>query len=58
MRKINEKDFVDFTIAGPGWSFTVSSFKYVLSEWKEITRTGFTLYGNKPNGDRCIIDSK
>lgn len=58
MRKINENDYVDFTIAGPGWSLTVSTFKNALREWKDITRAGCTLYGNRRNGTRSIIDSK
>ena len=58
MRKINENDYVDFTIAGPGWSLTVSTFKKALGEWKDIQRAGCTLYGNKPDGTRAIIDSK
>ena len=59
MRKINENDYVDFTISGPGWSLTVSTFKKALGEWKNIAGcSGCTLYGNKPNGTRSIIDSK
>ena len=58
MRKINENNYVDFTIAGPGWSVTVSTFKKAFVEWKNITRTGYTLYGNKPDGTLAIIDSK
>lgn len=58
MRKINENDYVDFTIVGPGWSLTVSTFKKALGEWANIRMPGCTLYGNKPNGTRAIIDSK
>ena len=58
MRKINENDYMDFTIAGPGWSLTVSTFKKALGEWNDIQRPGCTLYGNKPDGTRAIIDSK
>lgn len=58
MRKINENDYVDFTITGPGWSLTVTNFKKAVGEWKDITRTGCTFYGNKPDGMRAIIDSK
>lgn len=57
MRKINENDYVDFTIAGPGWSITLLSFKKALNEWKDIRQEGCTLYGNKPDGSRAIIDS-
>lgn len=58
MRKINENDYVDFTITGLGWSLTVANFKKAVGEWKDITRTGCTFYGNKPDGMRAIIDSK
>ena len=58
MRKINENDYVDFTIAGAGWSLTVSTFNKELREWNNIAGSGCTLYGNKPNGTRAIIDSK
>lgn len=58
MRKINKNDYVNFTIAGPGWSLTVSTFKKAIGEWKDITRDGCTLYGNRSNGTRAIIDSK
>ena len=58
MRKINENDYVDFTITGPGWSVTFSNFGKAVGEWTDITREGYTLYGNKPDGTRAIIDSK
>lgn len=57
MRKINENDYVDFTIAGNGWTLTVSTFKNALREWNNIDGSGCTLYGNRPNGTRAIIDS-
>lgn len=58
MRKINENDYVDFTIAGNGWTLTVSTFKNALREWNNIAGSGCTLYGNRPNGTLAIIDSK
>ena len=58
MRKINENDYVDFTIAGNGWTLTVSPFNKALREWNNIAGSGCTLYGNRPNGTRAIIDSK
>lgn len=58
MRKINENDYVDFTIAANGWTLTVSIFKNALREWNNIAGSGCTLYGNRPNGTRAIIDSK
>ncbi len=57
MRKINEKDYVDFTIAANGWTLTVSTFKNALREWNNAG-SGCTLYGNRHNGTRAIIDSK
>ena len=58
MRKINENDYVDFTIAGNGWTLTVSTFNKALREWNNIAGSGCTLYGNRPDGTRAIIDSK
>lgn len=56
MRKINENDYVNFTIAANGWTLTVYTFKNALREWNNLTSG--TLYGNRPNGTRAIIDSK
>lgn len=56
MRKINEDDFVSYTIAGNGWTVTVPTLKKALKQWDEIPHG--TLYGNKPNGDRAVIDSR
>lgn len=56
MRKIDEKQFVDFTIAGNGWTLTVNTFQKALREWNNLTAG--TLYGNKADGTRAIIDSK
>jgi len=58
MRKINEDEFVNFTIDGNGWTLTVYGIKKALGEWKNITRAGSTLYGNKADGSRAILDSK
>lgn len=55
MRKINEKDYVSFTISN-GWNLTVYKWKTALEEWNKLTSG--TLYGNKPDGTRAIIDSK
>lgn len=57
MRKINENDYVDFTISGNGWNMTVSTFNKALREWNNL-RHRCTLYGNRPNGTRAIIDTK
>lgn len=58
MRKINENDYVNFTIAANGWTLTVFTFNNALREWNNIAGSGCTLYGNKPDGTRAIIDSK
>lgn len=55
MRKINENDFVSFTISN-GWNLTVYSLKTALKEFGNLS-TG-TLYGNKADGTRAILDSK
>ena len=56
MRKINENDYVSFTISGNGWNITFNTLKTALKEWANMTSG--TLYGNKPDGTRAIIDSK
>lgn len=57
MRKINENDYVSYTIAGNGWSLTVSTFKNAMREWNGIVTPGSFLYGNKKDGTRAILDS-
>lgn len=57
MRKINENDYVNYTIAGNGWSLTVSTFKNAMREWDKVGK-GCVLYGNKPSGNRAMIDLK
>ena len=57
MRKINENDFVDYTISGNGWNCTVTTFQKALREFNNI-KSDCTLYGNKPDGTRAIIDLK
>lgn len=56
MRKINENDYVNYTIAGSGWSFTVHKLADAMREWSGM-KFG-TFYGNKPDGTRAIIDTK
>lgn len=56
MRKINEKDYKDFTIAGNGWTCTITKFKTAVYEFSQMTAG--TLYGNKKDGTRAILDSK
>ena len=57
MRKINENEFLNYTISGPGWNLTVSTFNKALREWNNVGK-GCILYGNKPSGNRAIIDEK
>lgn len=56
MRKINENDFVDYTISGNGWNCTFPTLTKAMGQWKDITAG--TLYGNKPDGSRAILDTK
>ena len=58
MRKINENEFVNFTIKGNGWNMTMFSFKDILAQWSKLTGPGLNLLGLKKNGDSAIIDSK
>lgn len=37
MRKIIENNYVDFTITGPGWSLTVTTFRKALVQWQDLT---------------------
>lgn len=55
MRKIDEKDFVSYTVSN-GWSLTVFALKDALKQFNDLPAG--TLYGNKPDGTRAIIDSK
>ena len=54
MRKINEKDYVSFTIS-KGWNLTVNEWKTALKEWNNLTSG--TLYGNKHDGTRAFYFS-
>lgn len=56
MRKIDETQFDNYTIAGNGWTYTVSSLQKAVTDFKEM-QSGI-LYGNKPDGSRAILDSK
>lgn len=58
MRKINENDYVSFTIniARNGCNLTLNTLKSALREYGNITAG--TLYDNKADGTRAIIDSK
>lgn len=58
MRKINENDYVSFTIhiTRNGCNITLYRFKDALKEYDTIGSA--ILYGNKPNGERAILDSK
>ena len=58
MRKIDEKDYCSYTIHidSNGCNVTLNSLSGALKEWAHI-KSGI-LYGNKPNGDKAIIDSR
>ena len=56
MRKINESDYVSFTITGSGWSFTVYTWEKAKSEWAGM-KFG-TLTGNKADGEREQLDAR
>ena len=56
MRKINEYDYVSFTISGNGWNMTLFKFAEALKQWGKVPHG--TLFGNKQNGDRSVIDSR
>lgn len=58
-----EKVFVDYTIAGNGWAYTFQSFQRALEKFNAFNNLAFgidniTLYGNKPDGTRVILDTK
>jgi len=55
MRKIDEKEFVSYTVSN-GWSLTVFTLKDALKHFNDLSAG--TLYGNKPDGTRAILDSK
>lgn len=56
MRKVNEENYESFSIVGNGWQFKVYSWQKAKAEWHNM-KYG-TLYGNKPDGSKVIIDSK
>lgn len=56
MKKINENNYISYTIAVDGCNFTVFDFKKAQKEW-----AGFsfgTLWGTKLDGTREILDTK
>lgn len=57
MRKINENMFVSYTISKPGITLTMYNLIAILMEWKNFGG-GSTLYGNKPDGTKAILDTK
>lgn len=56
MQKVNENDFVSYTIKGAGWSVTLNTLRSALREWGNVGKG--ELRGNKPNGDYAILDTK
>ena len=56
MRKINPDDYVGYQIVGRGWSCNITSFAEAKKIWADMDFG--TLYGNKPNGNQAILDTK
>lgn len=56
MKQFKPDDFVSFTVARNGWSFTLYSWEKMKTEWHN-TPSG-TLYGNKANGEREQLDAR
>ena len=57
MRKVNEDDFASYTIVRNGSQVTFFRLFDVLRIWKDYG-AGSILYGNKPDGEQAILDSK
>ena len=55
MRRINENEYDSFTISN-GWNLTLYNWAKTLKEWANMEAG--TLYGNKKDGTRSIIDTK
>lgn len=56
MKQIDEKKYISYTIAAPGFNFTVFDKKKAIKEW-----LGFQfgiLYGTKFDGTRDVLDTK
>lgn len=56
MKKINENNYISYTIAAPGFNFTVFDFKKAQKEWAGFSSG--TLWGTKLDGTREILDTK
>lgn len=57
MRKINEADFISFTFWCPSFQCTYQKLGGAVKLFNE--REGqATIYGNKSDGTRAILDSK
>lgn len=57
MRKVNEDEFVSYTIARNGSKVTFFRLYDTLRVWRDYG-AGSVLYGNKPNGEQAILDNK
>ena len=57
MKKFDPTQFESYTIAGNGWNYNIDNKDIALKEWKTI-QVSATLYGNRPNGTRAILDTK
>ena len=56
MRKIDETKYQSFCISFNGCNVTLFSLKRAINQYKDIEHA--TLYGNKPDGTRAILDQK
>lgn len=57
MRKINEKDFLSFTVETRSFKLTVHKVADAVRYFNDWNGSA-TIYGNKPDGGRAILDSK
>ena len=57
MRRINENEFVNYTIVANGWSLTLGQASKAKREYDGLTCSA-TLYGNKPDGTQIMLENK
>lgn len=57
MKRVEQKDFVNYTIIGSGWSVTISNFIKALEMYKVLSGAA-TFRGNKHDGSFAILDTK
>ena len=57
MRKINPKDYIEFRLIRPGFSYTRSSFHQMFDAFQKWNPP-CTLIGIRENGVEAILDEK